>query len=87
MNHMSRSVAERAEMVLPSNALLFWKKSDCRFQTVSKEMELYCGGQEVCRRATLMSYFDCTNESVVVGCNCCDVFAVKCHCTCNPFPI
>ena len=79
---------------LPSNALLFWKKSDFRFQTVSKEMELYCRGQEVCRRATLMSYFDCTHECISVGCNCCDICMVKYHhacafstCNCNSFPI
>ena len=79
---------------LPSNALLFWKKSDFRFQTVSKEMELYCRGQEVCRRATLMSYFDCTHECISVGCNCCDICMAKYHhtcafstCNCNSFPI
>ena len=52
--------------------------ADFRFQ--SKEMELYCRGQEECRRAKLMSYFDCTNSSTA-GCKCCDVCAAKCKCT------
>ena len=74
---------------LPSNAVLFWKTADFRFQ--SKEMELYCRGQEECRRAKLMSYFDCTNNSIA-GCKCCDVCAAKCKCTthscdCKSFPI
>ena len=60
-----------------------------RFQ--SKEMEFYCRGQEECRRAKLMSYFDCTNSSFA-GCKCCDVCAAKYKCTtlscdCNSFPI
>ena len=40
--------------------------ADFRFQ--SKEMELYCRGQEECRRAKLMSYFDCTSSSIAECC-------------------
>ena len=63
---------------LPSNAVLFWKMADFRFQ--SKEMELYCRSQEECRRAMLTSYFDCTNNTIA-GCKCCDVCAAKYKCT------
>ena len=77
------------ECGLPSNAVLIWKMADFRFQ--SKEMELYCRGQEECRRAKLTCYFDCTNNSIA-GCKCCDVCAAECKCTtlscdCNSFPI
>ena len=36
------------ECGLPSNAVLFWKMADFRFQ--SKEMKRYCRGQVECRR-------------------------------------
>ena len=71
-----------------ANALLLWSEVDVKSH-VCKEMEHFCHNKETCRRALLMSYFDCPFENIC-GCICCDVCALRCKCqNCNPdfFPL
>ena len=75
---------------LPAKALLFWKRGDFKSHTVCKDMEGYCCNKVMCRRAMLMSYFDCTVGSHIIGCDCCDICALNCHsnnCNCKSFPM
>ena len=72
----------------PAQAVLFWKKADFRTYC-TKDMQSYCTGNDVCRRARLMSYFDCTYDSNN-DCSCCDVCSRNFHCdkcNCNSFPM
>ena len=43
----------------PANALLFWKIRDFRTHNTT-DMQIYCTRKDVCRRAQLMAYVDCT---------------------------
>ena len=61
---------------LPANALLFWKRGDFKSHNICKDMEGYCCNNVMCRRAMLMSYFDCTVGNII-GCDCCDICGIK----------
>ena len=63
---------------------------DFKSQTVCKDMEGYCCNKVMCRQAMLMSYFDCTVGSHIIGCDCCDICVLNCHsnnCNCKSFPM
>lgn len=70
-----------------SSAVLFYGKRDvCSVATSDEQMIKYCLNDSICRRKTLLGYFESDSDPDCSGCYCCDICAVN-ECECGSFPL